>query len=207
MKKCLIALGLLLVQGIAVSQTEEINNRKYWKFRSELREHFVKIGPNQSESLPAGALVPCDCGDTWDNAVDGSGLGATYYSTMHWGDGMIRHGYYLGLLATEYRLLKDANQDVTGTLNELYYALNAVNRLDLKAESELDGIYNFTYPLSENLNGFYMREDIHEDFAAENWLSNRYKPGCVNSAHFATNNTAKLNFVDSWGTKYAKGNS
>jgi hypothetical protein len=65
---------------------------------------------------------------------------------------MIRHGYYLGLLATEYRLLKDAGEDVSGVLNELYYALATINRLDLKAEEEIGLIYNYT--IAQSKNGF-----------------------------------------------------
>ena len=115
---------------------------------------------------------------------------------------MIRHGYYLGLLATEYRLLKDAGEDATGTLNELYFAIKAVNRLDFKAEDILAENYNADF--DPNLNGFYLREDIPEDFATDNWGTSKFEARCVESPMFKTNNAAHLNISSS---AYAEANS
>lgn len=113
MKRTLLLLGLIIPQLTfsQTPQTDQQNLEKYWKFRNTFREQFVKIGPLPGESLPAGALKPCDCVDDLDESQDGTIWGATCYGEMHWGDGMIRHGHYLGLLATEYRLLKNSGED------------------------------------------------------------------------------------------------
>ena len=41
----------------------------------------------------------------------------------------------MGMLATEYKLLKNEGKDTTKTLQELMYAINAIERLDSSAES------------------------------------------------------------------------
>ncbi len=47
----------------------------------------------------------------------------------------IRHiVWYILVLASEYRLLKLQNQTIDGTVMELYYALNAILRLDRYSE-------------------------------------------------------------------------
>lgn len=107
------------------------------------------------------------------------------------GDGMIKQGHYIGFLATEYALRKRYGLDVTGILNELYFALKAINRVDRFAESDLGfDVYNYNFP--ENLNGFYLREDIPEDFC-EIFSDNDEDFQCTNSAYYKNNNAAKIN--------------
>jgi hypothetical protein len=172
--------------GLAFAQTESENLQKYWKLRNDLREQFTKIGPDIGESLPARVLSPLDCVDDDFGITDGTDsfssqtpMGRYGHGTMHFGDGMIRHGYYLGVLATEYRLLKNQGQDVSGVVNELYFALKAINRLDLSAESTIDENYNIE--LQDNLNGFYLREDIPEKFSTLNWPNSNFEFRCEDS--------------------------
>jgi|GEM_PF-2153932 len=204
MKHLLVSVGLLFCTGPLFAQTTQLNQEKYWKFRNSFKEKFVKIGPLNGESLPAGMLKPFDCVDTYDDIEDGSGMGATPYGEMHWGDGMIRHGHYLTLLATEYRLLKNNGQaeQARATLNELYYALNVIRRLDLVAEEHQDVIHGTNTTVSP-LNGFYNREDVGEDFATLNWGTERIRMACTNSAFYWNNNSKKLNT----GTYKTRGNS
>lgn len=178
-------------------QNDAINLDKYWKFRHDFLEDFVKIGPNQGESLPAGYLLPLACRDNiGGDGTEPSDYKYSEYGEMHWGDGTIRQGHYLGLLATEYALKKQAGMDLTGIQTELYYALNALNRLDLNAERALDDIYGdslfydqFTW---ENLeNGFMLREDVGEDFCLNFESSMNFR--CTNSAYYENNNAAKIN--------------
>lgn len=163
------------------AQNDQLNLEKYWKFRNTFKEHYIKIGPNVGESLPAGGIKPCTCVDDLDFPEDGTGWGETCYGEMTWGDGIIRHGHYLALLATEYRLLKNNNKDVTGVLNEIYFALGAINRLDYNAEEELGPIYSVNLIPSQN--GFFLREDITEDFT-DFWENEETKIRGVNSAHY-----------------------
>jgi hypothetical protein len=99
----------------------------------------------QGTSLPAYQRN-CfqDCGD-----VDG---------IISFGDGVIDLDEYLTLLATEYRLLLDANQDVTATANKLYYALYAVQRLNDFVERYFDPLLS-----TGSANGFFVRDDWPAD--------------------------------------------
>jgi hypothetical protein len=183
MKHFFVTVGIMLTASFAVAQNDGANKEKYWKFRSDLREKFIKIGPNEGESLTSGTLKPLDCID--NDPSDGSPN--AQYGVIQWGDGMIRHGHYLGLLATEYRLLKNAGKDVTGVLNELYFALKAINRLDNSAESE-QSIFYFENQLNPSLNGFAMREDIPEFFAANNWATDPLHARCSYAVSYTNNN-------------------
>ena len=132
MKKVMLLSVIVIYCAIIFAQTDDLNQKKYWKFRNNFRRDFVKIGPSEGESIPIATRRPIACKD---NAGDGPNKG-----TVRWGDGMIFQGHYIGFLATEYALLKKRNLDVTSTLNELYYALNAINRSDLNAEYYISDI-------------------------------------------------------------------
>lgn len=167
------------------AQSDLENLEKYWKFRYSFVEDFVKIGPGQGESLPIGARSPSSCIDNI------SEWGGEEYGTLHWGDGMIRQGHYLGFLATEYALKKRSQIDTKGVLNELYFALMAIDRLDARAESELAPIYGMDMYSDHQLNGFFLREDVPEDFQL-NWQDDPGRYMCVNSAFYENNNVAKI---------------
>jgi hypothetical protein len=62
----------------------------------------------------------------------------------------------LQVLHFEYRLLKDNQKDYSQTLCELKYALSAVDRIDDTAE--------YHYGSTNNLNGFFLRDDIDDSF-------------------------------------------
>lgn len=185
----------------ASAQTDAFNLDKYWKFRNNFVEQFVKIGPQQGESIMAGKRKPCTCIDnvpplnTW-----------TCYGEMHWGDGTIKHGHYLGFLATEYALLKRYNQPLTGTLNELYYALNALKRIDRDAELNLDDIYDIPSFYGPSENGFYLREDVGEDFVLQ-FSNEQWEMGCTNSAYYHNTNAAKVHDPSSQYNLIVKNNS
>ncbi len=177
------------IMGFALGQNDSLNLQKYWKFRHNFVEQFIKIGPGKGESLPAAVRSPGTC---VDNA---SQWGNIEYGSMHWGDGTIRHGHYLGMLATEYALRKRSGMSLEGILTELYYALNAINRLDSEAEKELEYIYFNHGFYGERLNGFFLREDIPEDFNLY-WSDDPMHMGCVNSAYYENNNVARVNDPD-----------
>jgi len=205
MKHYLLSVGMFLCSCVSFAQTPELNLEKYWKFRNTYKEKFMKIGGNLGEGLPARAVIPYGCYDSWDASVDGTSTGTSMYGMMKWGDGMIRHGHYLTLLATEYRLLMNngQTQQAQATLNELYYALNAVWRLDLNAEENQDEIHNTNIAPYENLNGFYNREDAPENFT-DHWKNDPMKMQCTYGAYYTNNNTAK---IDDGGALVTKGNS
>jgi hypothetical protein len=79
------------------------------------------------------------------------------------GDAMAYMGDYITLLATEYYLTKKQGGDLTAIKNEIYYALKAIERVDLFAEKYLNnGIGD------GELNGFILRDDAPLDFY-KNW--------------------------------------
>ena len=124
--------------------TDEANLQRYWSYRERFKKEFIKIGNEQGNSIPMGERN-------------------TYFPKLNWGDGCVHLGYYLATLATEYKLLSNAGEDVQPTLNELYYAINAVRRLDETAERYFQN--NPTGPL--NFNGFFIRDDVPDDIMDE----------------------------------------
>lgn len=63
----------------------------------------MKIGKERGERIPVASRLPIGC----TNNVEGTGP----KGLIRWADGMIFQGYYIGFLATEYRLFKNRGQD------------------------------------------------------------------------------------------------
>lgn len=119
--------------AVAFSQTDEANLAKYWKFRNNFRKNFIKIGGQDGESVPLNAYRPSYA------CADHDGMGNFFQSgSLKWGDAPSRIGFYLMMLSTEYRLLKDQGKDVTSVLNEIYYAMETFNRLDRTDEPKIE---------------------------------------------------------------------
>ncbi len=195
MKRIGLITGLLVLVNISFSQNDIVNQQKYWKFRNSFKHNFIKIGEGDGYSLPMGRRGFGACqNNNYDNP------NVTYnihdkFGTLYWGDGVIRHGHYIGFLATEYKLLKNAGEDVTAVLNELYYALVAFNRLDLNAEKIISNERDNIPQQSENLNGFYLRDDVPENFD-DHWKDEPINARGVHSAIYDNNNVAKVDEVD-----------
>ena len=120
-------------------------------YRQPEQKYRTKIGAEQGESLVIKARQINELG--LDSLPLRNGHAIIAF------DDMIEHGYYLMVLATEYELLKNSGQDLTAVENELYYALNAVNRVDRDAELYLSG-----GTVDESLNGFFLRDDFPPNF-------------------------------------------
>lgn len=143
-----------------LAQDELTNLDKYWHYRYRLVNYFMVVGDGPGMSIPADIR----------NAFDGNGSGQ-----LRWGEGPTYLGYYLGVLATEYRLLRDNGQSTDRTLTELYYALRAVNRLDFVAES--------MWNLPNNEDGFLIRDDVPANFVQQHFyeLNINIMPGQGNT--------------------------
>jgi hypothetical protein len=141
------------------SQSDFINHKKYWYYKTRLNSDFIKIGLDSGESIPFN-----------QRGYDG----ANYQvfkpgQELRAGDATVQLGCYLAVLATEYRLLKDNGQDLTKIKHDIFCALNAVNRIDYSAE------YFFSDKTqSGNLNGFFMRDDFPLSFVAKNYAFFNY---------------------------------
>lgn len=149
-----IIFALLCLNSIQAQRAapDEINFKKYWWYHYRLVNDFLVKGDCKGCSEPAN--------ERDYQTVDATGI---HTRTMKWGDQTISLGMYIGVLATEYRLLKNNGQPVDTTVEELYYALKAFNRLDEDAEE----FYSSpgTHPHSPyDLNGFFMRDDVNGNF-------------------------------------------
>lgn len=167
MRKLLIFILIIFNSKINAQYTfapytqDDINHLKYWHSRSKLRNDFMKIGLGQGESLP---FVQRGLG----THIDGVNPSTIYYKTaLKGGDLISELGIYIGVLASEYKILKDNSQKTDSTIYELYCALNAANRLDYNAESSI-------YGNASSLNGFFIRDDIPLDFVLNNYKHFNY---------------------------------
>lgn len=138
-------------------------SEKYQEARIRLKNRFVFEGLGPGEGYAATAIVRDR------NAM-----------VRYYGDNTTYHGWYLGVLATEYALLKQTKGPFQNTLKELYEALAAIDRLDSTAEpyfTDSRGAHG-----RPALNGFFIRDDITEPLARRNgWqgkLLSDYELGC-----------------------------
>ncbi|MBL7892610.1 MAG: T9SS type A sorting domain-containing protein [Bacteroidia bacterium] len=151
-KNILVFLSFVLFFN-AQAQSPTENLQKYWKYRERLK-NLVVVGNCQGCSVPS-------------KGRDGVG-------NLDWSDATIGMGYYIGMLAMEYKILKDHNETtaLANTKKELYYALEAINRLDKMAEYYWQ-IYhngNSSYvSTSADLNGFFIRDDVDHNFLSRNY--------------------------------------
>lgn len=148
MKKYIVSIAGIFWVLLSYAQNAELNHQKYWYYRYRLLNNFILSGPCVGCGIPASQYA--------FNVISQNGIYDHPGNAIKWGDATIELGWYLGVLATEYRLLKDNSQDVTATVEELAYALVALNRLDEQAEIYWGGV--------PSLNGFFIRDDIPEDF-------------------------------------------
>ncbi len=111
---------------------------KYWRYRQRLTRYFVKVGDGIGESVVSNVR----------NRFKRSERALTY------SDQTIDLAWYISILATEYALLEQNNQRVEGTLQELYYALKAFDRLDACEKNPP------WYQKEAKLDGFFQRYDV-----------------------------------------------
>ncbi len=174
-----------------IAQTTTENLLKYWQLRGrflgndENREKFngfVKVGTSAGMSLPAAKRYPggtvqsvydfaSDClsqNNGWPS--NPSNLdprdGQLKKGVMLWGDVPSDMGFYVTMLAFEWDLYWREGQNQAKTVEELYYALKAIQRIDLAGETLYGG-------MMPNENGFLSRDDVPENFAI-NYMGRNY---------------------------------
>lgn len=146
----LILILLLLVTDLIAQSSAEIdreNNERYWIYRDRFRKKFVNIGGvEDGQSLPfiqlrenydAPVIDKIHLTDHITDEQKKAQFTINYKGRISKGEMGIELGNYLAVLATEYRLLKwdgAGTEQMTAIRNELYYAINAINRLDKNAE-------------------------------------------------------------------------
>ena len=131
-----ILLNILLLP--LFSQSDQDLLQKYWNYRERFNDEFIY----QTFNNCTGCNIPA--------------IRKEYFSdgrkNFTWGDANATMGDYIGMLATEYRLLKNNGQDYYSTLHELYYAIKVLGRLDLSAEEDYGG--------TPDLNGAWHQESV-----------------------------------------------
>lgn len=136
---------------------------KYNNYRDRLLSEFVLISPHVEQ---LGVNLPAV-----DRRVDDEGNSLW----VSWSDGNSNYNQWLGLLITEYRLLKNNGENYQETLTLLLYAMTALERIDLYSEYFLRKHHNkfiihngdtlFDYILiPDDINGFLIRDDVSLGF-------------------------------------------
>lgn len=164
MKK--LILFLILFSSIKLSaQTPDFNLQKYWYLRWRLKNYFMVVGPNYGEGYPSGHR-------------------GFYVENLSSGDAPNYLATYMGVLATEIKILKERGMDYNETKRELYYALYALNRWDDCEEQypwggfDTEFYANQRYPSNligdyipnpANLNGACLRQDSPHDFVEKHY--------------------------------------
>jgi len=162
----------------------------YWEQRLHLLNRLVEVGTGHGKSLVSSGT---ESYTTRLNYATSNGYHvASNLDFMTWGDTLLKQGWYLGVLATEYKRLRlgGTYKDSLPTLYELYFALRALERMDYYAEHFHSQIHtdagkatewvfsnlslNFvdnTWPSSKSgTNGFLMRDDMTQE-AYENYYA------------------------------------
>lgn len=146
MKQLWITFALVTIFTCVYGQSDQPNLLKYWYYRDRLLKDFMTEVGGVGVS---GASIPASIRQDYP-----------YYAPnyrQNWGDATIDLSYYIGTLALEYSLLSKSGQNTDKNVEELYYAMETINRLDKNG----DAYYNST--ASSWLNGFFIRDDIGID--------------------------------------------
>ncbi len=185
-RRIFIGLFIFTITIPIYAQTEQANLAKYWKYRDRLRSKFIVVSENV---MDYGVNIP---------ASDIYYKSDSTKSYICWGDGNNNMSHYLSVLATELWLLKHNNKDYTTTLKELYFAMLALERLDVYSESNLRW-KAFIGPWIENdywekqfvhlgdINGFMLRNDVTDNFWKK--YGNHFDVN-IFSSNFSASNTS-----------------
>lgn len=181
MKKIIATLIFCLTGYILIAQNTQSDFSKYWYYRSRFINNHTYIG-----NFPGGGNVynmrQFDYNNQYSNNYkpvgDPSANSTNNLSNWAYAAGQNNHrelradddqamrlGWYIATLAMEYYLLKANNQSTDKTIEELYYALQAFDRMDELAEDDSYRknilLGNSVSPFAGNkLNGFYVPYDF-----------------------------------------------
>ncbi len=163
------------INNLSAQNTDYDLHNQYWYYKARLHNDFMSVGTNAGQSIPLGqrAFNPKTYPNTYFNTND-----------LKAGDAAVQLGIYVGVLATEYRLLKDKGEHTTKVKHELFCALNAINRIDYFAEptiSQCPHDKNFNAAQGPNLNGFFMRDDIDSNFVMRHYNELNYYNTSINN--------------------------
>lgn len=156
MKKLLIIITLAMLVGSDLTYAQVLNTETkniYWYYRHRLHESFIIAGEEENMCVTSGLSLPASCARIDNN-------NSTQYE-LYWSDNPAQMlGYYIGMLATELKLLYLHDQPYDSTQQELCWAMKAYERLDYNCEC----LY---YPKLDTtvgeINGLFCRDDVHPE--------------------------------------------
>lgn len=163
--------------SIPLSFLGQVHNElhdKYWNYRERLVKDFVRVGDESGMSIPISAR---SVGFAYSNCEPNEEQ--LRPSRVYFQDATIYLGHYLAVLASESKLLMEqwqqsdalAQQDIQVRLNqvyaEIYFALNAIERLDKNCES----YYTNEPSIDSDLNGLILRDDAPVGFHDEHYYA------------------------------------
>jgi|GEM_PF-5037420 len=139
----LIVIAILLGSVTSFGQNDRQNQEKYWYIRKQLTERFLRVGDKPGYNIPASKIhfAPAE----WWNQL------SPVQSRIHWGDGTINLGWYIAVLATELELMQQNSISSNKTTEELFWALETINRLDKVAEKVWNYYDEDDVPLCESI--------------------------------------------------------
>jgi hypothetical protein len=175
------------------AQTPDLNHQKYWYYKYRFLNHFMKKGTEQ------GANVMM--------TIRGRTNGGNPIYRCEFGDNTVHTGIYLSVLALEYYHLASNGQKTDSTLNEIWHVLNAINRLDLNAESLYRSKDHTAEPspIPADLNGFFVRDDLTKQFGIDN-IAHFTNPNIYSqTTQFITPMLMQLDggFTGDWVSRYS----
>lgn len=158
----LITLLFILISLSSLGQYS-FDKEKYWIYRERLKNFMVRSHGT--------ACAGCD----------NPALNRQKNDVLYWGDSPWMIGYWMGTLAMEYRLLRNAgfpssSPEVMQTKEDLYGVIQSINRLDGKAEISFNCATEF---LPENINGFLISDDVPANFAEDQSIIDGLNDGLV----------------------------
>jgi len=124
-----------------------VQKEKYWIYRERLKDYMIS-GTAEGNDIPA---------------VSREAPTSAIRDRMNWNDSPWFISYWMGTLAMEYDLLVKSNapaSQISQTQQDLFNAIEAVNRLDFEAESPNPLGWN----CGSSLNGFSIDDDVPNDF-------------------------------------------
>ena len=151
------------------TESPELQN-KYWTYRENFRKYLTVIGALEGEGLPFSDLTPNS--HLYNDVVNidnnnnvtlnnNAGIETNLNGKINVGGDVTAYmAEYMGILASEYWLLHNggmaSSQEETAVLNEMYFVVYAMERLDKYSQI----YYDKDNPnLPPPVDGFFVRED------------------------------------------------
>jgi hypothetical protein len=117
--KAVISVILAMTCFIGSAQVFHTESEKYWYYRDRMK-YFVYPGNQEGNSI-----IITNRNANRPYGYSSGGWRPGIYNSVEFGQTYKSMGYYIGFLATEFKLLQQNNQDLSNTLIELNFVMDA----------------------------------------------------------------------------------